>query len=340
MKLKKIDLLLIFSALAFYVVSAPGKSKSYVVGLFLAFIALVIVFLRFKNLVESAKTKSRFIRAFAAISAIGMCENAVERFVANWSNARLLHRLLGEKIVLALLSFSILCALCSLPFLYTAFCFAANEIKKRLDTFKSDFSALPKYEIAFYAVLLLAFFAYMTVIYGKTYAFYDPEQELGDLIYTSDIRLIARPNAYLSLANAENDLRQPLFAVFSAPFIAAPYALSLVFRAFSPYSSFYFMNYAQIALIVLSIILLSLIASERPLERICFSAALSLSFPYLLFSLVMEQYVIATFYLVLFVYSACKKKGDALFLFGAIGTLATSVIFTPLMLERRNSLRK
>ena len=288
---------------------------------------------QFKSLLKRTAKESRFLRIFSIISTFGAAENAAERFVDIWSKARLLRRFFGEKLTLLLIVICFFGALCSLPFLYTAFCLCFNALKKRFDSIKHDLCAMPKYELCFYAFMLIAAFVYMTVIYSQSYAFYDPETELRDLIYTSDTRLIARPNAYLSIANSENDLRQPLFALFSAPFIALPYSLSVPCRLFAPYASFYFMNYAQIALLELSIILLALLISENPIERIVFSLVLTVSFPYLLFSLVMEQYVIATFYLILFIYSPCKKQNDAIFLFGAIGTLTTSTILTPLMIK-------
>ena len=131
----------------------------------------------------------------------------------------------------------------------------------------------------------------MTSVFNQSYAFYDPESELSDLIYTSDSRLIARPNAYLSLANWQNDLRQPLFAVFSAPFIAAPYAISLLFRIFAPYASFYFMNYVQIGLLVFTIILLARLISEKSAARACF--ALFLSFAFLKYNIPMLKELFA-----------------------------------------------
>ena len=37
--------------------------------------------------------------------------------------------------------------------------------------------------------------------------------------------------AYLSLTYVENDLRQPLFAIFAAPFAGVPYLLTQLFGA-------------------------------------------------------------------------------------------------------------
>ena len=328
------NIILIISALSFYMLSTPEKSRKYIIGLFMAFIALVITGAMFKKNQQSQTTENNYIRIFSAIGTIGIAENGVERFIQNLKNSNFLHNILGDNLIIFLITFSVLFALFSIPFLYTSLCLFYQKIIVRFLPIKNKIAALPKAEICFYAVILFVFFVYMTAVFNQSYAFYSPERELEDLIYTTDTRLIAQPNAYLTLTNNENDLRQPLFAVFSAPFIAAPYALSLPFRIFAPYASLYFMNYAQIVLLIVTIILLSLLSSDKPLTRVFFALFLCSSFPYLLFSLVMEQYIIATFFLILFIYSTCmQKQKDTLLLFCAIGTLSTSAILTPLVIE-------
>ena len=113
--------------------------------------------------------------------------------------------------------------------------------------------------------------------------------------------------ADLRLSYVENDLRQPLFAVFAAPFTGGIYLIaSLLSKIFHISDGIFYSleNVIQIALMLLGTILLVDMLELRKGQRICFFTALCSSYTILLSTLMMEQYIVAYFWLVFAFYSA------------------------------------
>ena len=108
--------------------STPEKSRKYIIGLFMAFIALVITGAMFKKNQQSQTTENNYIRIFSAIGTIGIAENGVERFIQNLKNSNFLHNILGDNLIIFLITFSVLFALFSIPFLYTSLCLFYQKI--------------------------------------------------------------------------------------------------------------------------------------------------------------------------------------------------------------------
>lgn len=183
-------------------------------------------------------------------------------------------------------------------------------------------------EWAFYGGVLLVLFAVVTVVFLSTDAFYETPYPY-DIVYTSDSHILVQNNAYLWISNDQNDLRQPLFAVFSAPFLGLSYLISNLLSVPAPVNAL-LMNYPQILLLFLANFLLARMLGVRGWKRPGLLLLLTSAYPALLFSFMMEQYIVAYFYLILFLYSAWAGRPDAIALCGAGGTLLTSVVSVPL----------
>ena len=133
--------------------------------------------------------------------------------------------------------------------------------------------------------------------------------------------------------NPENDIRQPLFAVFSMPFIGVGYITSQLFSF--RYSSQIFMHLIQIVLFVVTNIILAKMLKLNSLKRMFFVLLISSTYASILFSVMMEQYIIAYFYLILTLYSIYEnKQDDTILLIGASNTLITSCILAPIFYEK------
>lgn len=183
-------------------------------------------------------------------------------------------------------------------------------------------------EWAFYGGVLLVLFTVVTVVFLGTDAFYETAYPY-DIVYTSDSHILVQNNAYLWISNGQNDLRQPLFAVFAAPFLGLSYLISNLLSAPASVDAL-LMNYPQILLLFLANFLLARMLGVRGWKRPGFLLLLTCAYPALLFSFMMEQYIIAYFYLILFLYSVWTGRPDAIAFCGAGGTLLTGVVTAPL----------
>lgn len=190
------------------------------------------------------------------------------------------------------------------------------------------FTDITQKEIILYGVLIFTTIAYAGICFFHSNAFYGSNIKF-DTIYTSDSSFLVRENAYLNLFHQENDIRQPLFAVFAAPFIGVPNFFAAIFNL-SPTMSAILINSVQIVLMFASNFLIAKAMGLTGGKRIVFMTLLTCTYTHLLFSIMMEQYIIAYFYLALCVFVYSQKRNITNFaLYGAGGTLLTSLAFLP-----------
>ena len=178
---------------------------------------------------------------------------------------------------------------------------------------------------AVFALLLIA----CAVIFFRTDAFYGTPYSY-DILYTSDSPMLVKENAYMTLANAENDLRQPLFGIFSMPFAALPALASVLTGASAPANAL-LLNSVQLALLVLMNMMIALMTGLKGRKRQMFFLVLSACYPAILFAMMMEQYIVACFYLVLFLRLWEQDAQEEFFLWGTGGTLLTGLILLPVL---------
>lgn len=186
---------------------------------------------------------------------------------------------------------------------------------------------------------LLGFLVTMTFLivqaFRVTEAFYAPHWNGAlvpyDVLYTSDSGDLIDTNAYLIPTATENDIRQPLFGVFAAPVGLAGVVFSWLFSGV-PHAAILGMALAQLLLLAGCGVLLSRHAGGSDFQRAAYLGLFTLSYPALLFSFVMEQYVVAVFWLVLLLcLSRRGGKGAAFAYLGATGSLVISSLFLPLV---------
>lgn len=164
---------------------------------------------------------------------------------------------------------------------------------------------------------------YETVYQGKFVPY--------DVLFTSDSAVILQGNAYFDIYHVTNDLRQPLFGLFAMPFVLPATALAKTLFFF-PQAYPILINLTQIFLVLVTILmivrLLDLDLGVRPFAVLL----LSVTYPVLLFSLNLEQYVFAVFWLVLFLYLAVKQQqGREIVFLAMAGSLVTSGVFFPFL---------
>lgn len=219
-------------------------------------------------------------------------------------------------------------------FLYAFYCYIWNYIKHL------DFSGnrIDKY----YLIIVGALFALaIIVVYLHTNVFSfsqtsDGTSALTDAIYGTDSHMLLLQNAFLSPYSYENDIRQFLFGVFSAPFAILAYVLSKILF-FLPNGYAICLSIIQGVLILLFIVMLVRLLKVKGMTKIFILAIFTLTYPTFCFSLCIEQYAFAQFYLILFLYNYFNRREESRYLSytAATGALSTSGILFFLIPRRR-----
>lgn len=194
------------------------------------------------------------------------------------------------------------------------------------------FSRMGRGELLCYGTLLLVLIAAMCWVFLSTDAFYGTEHPY-DVIYTSDSPILVGSNTWLNLTYSQNDLRQPLFAVFAAPFMGIFHLADAAFGGTGAIHAI-LLNIPQIGILLVTALMLATALELSGPGRVGFVLLCCSSYSFLLFGLMMEQYIIACFYLVLMLWQLSQNQKPRLSFWGAGGTLLTSIITLPLLSDK------
>ncbi|MEE0511047.1 MAG: hypothetical protein UDG94_07450 [Peptococcaceae bacterium] len=323
-----------FSALAYFLVEVRGASEYGVTGitLTLSFLIMLVVASQRSELWQTTRKLPWYGQLWAMLSAAGACWHCYSFGHASFAESAALQSLLTNFSSTVDLSrvLAVCCALAGFPFVYICISYLWTELC-RLAKKLSLFSGLTHAERLIYAIIALALIAYAAMAFYASNGFYSATNEGYDIVYTADTDSLFNNMAYLALTFVENDLRQPLFAVFSAPFAGVPYLLTQLFQ-FSPSTEAVLLNTVQILMILTGNLLLTRLVAQSPLKRICFMITLSVTYTTLLNVLMLEQYVTAYFWLMLSVALICThQKEEHLGFYGAVSALLTNVALLPWM---------
>ncbi|WP_336776046.1 hypothetical protein [Paenibacillus sp. MMO-58] len=174
------------------------------------------------------------------------------------------------------------------------------------------------------------------IAFNVSSVFYETRDQSGeivrfDVVYTTDTADLVDSNVYLNISSVQNDLKQPLFGLFALPFALVGIVISKLFF-FVPNSYPVMMQIIQVFLLQMAMILISRMLKLRSIDQLIFLLFLNASYPVLMFSLNMEQYIFSLFWLILFLYSCQFGWGPKVYYFiGAAGSLLTSAVLFPLL---------
>lgn len=312
--------------MAFWWLSATVNLEYGLLALFVSLVAAAVA----PSGRECLKMGSLKCKVLALLSALGVCWGAY----AGWNTASKEGRMqqMLPLVPMALDLISMACTVLSIWFVYVCLIWLYSrmaDVFAELGTFRNlRFRELLIYAVLFLLVLCLVTgtFLQTDVVYGTEYNF--------DNVYTSDSSSLVKENVYLTLDHGENDIRQPLFAVFAAPFMGLPNLIVELLSPSAPVRAVIF-NTAQLLLLFVTIFLLARMMKLSEGKRICFMLFACSSYTCLLFELMMEQYIVACFWLVFFLYLTAEgKQPNRLALWGAGGSLLTSMILIPFMSKK------
>lgn len=295
------------SSAAFFLLQASPTPDHLCAAAAAIAIAFVIA-IHTPGLFAAARQNSRTFQLLTLLTALGICK----------------FRLDAAGISL----FSVLLFAAGLPFVFVCLCFffrTLGHTLREVDAFRT----LHRKEAALYVLLLVIFVCLTGAVYCNTGVF-SLTSDPYDILYTGDFPLLVNDDVCLDLTHLENDLRQPLFAVFSAPFTGIAYLLASLPGVSLPLHAL-LMNIPQIAVLLLSNFLLADLLGLSGRKRISFMLLLCCTYPMMLFSLMMEQYIFTYFYVIVFFSGFCALgTGRAMPYWGAGGTLLTGALLLPL----------
>jgi hypothetical protein len=198
------------------------------------------------------------------------------------------------------------------------------------------FGSLERFERLFLTVGSLIFAIVTVIVFNLTNVFYLPSAGDGsvvlfDVIYSTDTGATISRDCYTNPAAPENDLRQPLFGIFALPFGLSAKALSFLLPRAQTYPIL--INIVQIILLLISFILLSRMLEISRRSRIYFLLLTAVTFPSMLFTLNMEQYIFAFFWSILLIYHSYRTHRIGTVLpVAATGSILTSALLIPPLL--------
>lgn len=297
------------------------KTNLTIPALVIVFLAMLLVASQVRDLWSAVHWMPWYLNLFVILSAVGICWR-LHVYAFNFFCTTL--EITTEQ------AYPISMGLALISFLFLYVCLA-HFWQRLTHLFKENkiFADLHPLEVGIYAFLTVLTMLFATRLYTMTSVFYD--DSYYDLIYTSDSGSLVHNMAWLYLSFPENDLRQPLFAVFAAPFVGAPYALSACFGLSTTFEAIA-VNALQIILLFTANLMLIRLLNLRASQRIGAMLVLTVTYTTLLNVLMIEQYITAYFWLMLTLTCLLRGKRDTnLALYGAGGTLLTSLALLPVV---------
>jgi len=317
------QLLLILSACALFAVNA--RSLGDVKVLPLSAVALFLWTRYDRRLIEQ-KPVSLIWNVFFAFSALGISLAPVSLFQETLSASKVIVKLQAMSGIDALLLSRGICAVLVVGALWFAFC-AVRYFYALLRPVVRDIAAdFSRTEYWVLAIVSLLFMAAVGVLYIKTNAFAHPFLEC-DLIYSSDSGACIDYQSYFRLGGVENDIRSPLFALFSAPFMSIPYLISLLIPLANARALV--LTMAQVPFHVVSwYLFIKMIPNLKLGQRFSLLALALASYSGFLFAFFPEQYIFSVLWIALFLYRyILQNRREDFLLLGASGTMITSAMF-------------
>jgi hypothetical protein len=182
----------------------------------------------------------------------------------------------------------------------------------------------------------------LMVVFNSTSVFTLPTDVDGNfynnVVYSADSEEYVLDDVYFNIGHSDNDLRQPLFALFALPF-SLPAEVFSMLLPFIPNVSVWLLMSFQYALLCTTILLLAKLLKLNKFGFFLFFTYAAVSYPFMLFAFTVEQYTVPLFWLVLLLYNYCVKAGldDRLLFTGAAGSMITSGVTLPFALKGKGA---
>jgi len=175
----------------------------------------------------------------------------------------------------------------------------------------------------------VVFSALIIFIYSVTVIAYTTQVPF-DLIFTMDSGFYVETDTFFNLRAPENDIRQPLFALLTMPFAIVAKILAIPFF-FLPSAYILIMQIIQVAaLLIMAVLMVQMAGINRGFSKVMFLILYTMTYPVLLFSFTVEQYIPSVFIAVLTIYICSYQKKLNIWLVAlSTGIILTNAIIVP-----------
>lgn len=161
-----------------------------------------------------------------------------------------------------------------------------------------------------------------------------------DIVYTSDSPFFLKNNVWMNIYNSQNDLRQPLFGLFSIPLVAPFYLIGVLISMIGVSEGVTIaLAESQVFILILAYIMLSSICNKN--SQLGLFCILSCSYMTVLASVMPEQYVCAVFWLIFLLKNKFNDEPTSkLGIIASTGSLLTSGICILTLYDKKKSIRE
>ena len=311
--------------------STKGSLIWVAAGIPLALATLAILIFRFRFLERTFAKRVRWIAILSGVLALYAAYCYGDLFYYH------LQSLAGEltsATAVGLLSrfgmiFTIIAAVVSIPALFVYLYWFFGWFSERM---REVFHASDRVERWYLIIACVLFALAISLVYSKTSVFYaanassDNVWDKIDIVYSSDSSMLTEQNVFYNIAASENDIRQPMFGVFAAPFALAA---SLVSKAIMQPGAYPAMvQIVQSVFLALGLVLIVRMTGASGAVKALALVCGTLLYPTLLFLLNVEQYVFPVFWLILLVWMIVQgeERGRSTAWVAASGSMLTSGI--------------
>ena len=324
--------------------STKGKLIWVAAGIPLAMATLAILIFRFRFLERAFASRVRWIACLSAILALyaAYCYGDLFYYHLQSLAGELTSATAVGLIARYGLAFTAIAALAAIPalfvYLYWFFCWFTERMRE-------VFHASDRVERWYLVIACIIFAVAISLVYSKTDVFYaanassDNVWDKIDIVYSSDSSMLTQQNVFYNIAASENDIRQPLFGVFAAPFALATSLVSLAIPLPNAYPAL--LQILQSAFLALGLVLIVRMTGASGTVKALTLVCGTLLYPTLLFLLNVEQYVFSVFWLILLVWMIVQgeERGRDTAWVAASGSMLTSGIFL-LIVPGRGSVKE
>ena len=316
--------------------STKGSLIWVAAGIPLAMVTLAVLIFKFRFLERAFASRIRWIAILSAILALYAAYCYAGLFYYH------LQSLAGEitsTTVTGVIArfgrlFTGVAAVASIPALFVYLYWFIGWFTARM---RSVFHASDRVERWYLIVACVVFAVAISLVYSKTSVFdaanasSDNVWDKIDIVYSSDSSMLTEQNVFYNIAASENDIRQPLFGAFAAPFALAASLVSRVIMLPEAYPAI--VQIVQSAFLALGIVLIVRMIGAKGAVKALALVCFSLLYPTLLFLLNVEQYIFSTFWLILLVWMIVEgeDQGRDTAWVAASGSTVTSGIFLLLL---------
>ena len=327
------NIILLLSSISFFILNLSKTNMTHKKLLLLVFITILTYMylylkLRKKNYIKEFKETEIFIKILSILSSIGIILYSGQVFLTRFHAISIK----SLDIIIKSSNMSIICIILqvlSIPFcliIYSKIYEIISNILKRI--YKNSNKTEKRVYVLF---LILSIIGVLFSYYNAKQLYLHKDKKLNyDIIYTSDSPYLIRENAWLNIRNEENDIRQPLFAVYASPFVAPVYTVTYPIVKTKEIILPLGIEITQVLMLFLGSIILAHTISEKSSKRLSFFILFNSLYSSLLFQLVLEQYNVAFFWLMLFIYAYINNIKRNNIYIGASGSLSTSAALIPL----------